>query len=95
MPRVLINPYSARDVPERDHDVPQVTLGNTIEVHETYMPSGATAFCLVVHFVKIVITEIVQRILYFWYMSSMNPMIWNVTQMKSIFLPFFLTCTTS
>ena len=30
----------------RDHDVPSVTLGNVIEVRETYMPGGATAFCL-------------------------------------------------
>ena len=28
----------------RNHDVPLVTLGNVIEVHETYMPGGATRF---------------------------------------------------
>ena len=31
----------------RNHDIPPVTLGNVIEVHETYMPGGASAFCLV------------------------------------------------
>ena len=30
----------------RNHDVPPETLGNVIEMHETYMPGGATAFCL-------------------------------------------------
>ena len=30
----------------RNHRVPQVTLGNVIEVHETFMPGGTTAFCL-------------------------------------------------
>ena len=43
-----INPFSACDFPERirNHDVPPVTSGNVIEVHEIYMPAGATAFCL-------------------------------------------------
>ena len=31
----------------RNHDVPPVTLGNVTEVHETYMPGGATDFRLV------------------------------------------------